>query len=73
MFSALKLLHGALIAKNPLFVNLLDQNIFYFVPIVNPDGVALIEREFGKTSSVLKKRKNMNPNAAKSTDTGIDC
>lgn len=41
------------------------QNIYYIVPIVNPDGVALIEKDFTKSFHILNKRKNMSPNAAK--------
>ena len=56
------------------------QNIYYFVPIVNPDGVALIEQEHFESEQFIQKRKNMNPNAVKSlkgklcsdADSGVD-
>ena len=40
---------------------MLAQSIYYIVPIINKDGVALIEKDFPKSGQVLKKRKNMNP------------
>ena len=44
---------------------MLMQNIYYIVPIVNPDGVNLIEKDFAKSFHILNKRKNMSPEAAK--------
>jgi murein tripeptide amidase MpaA len=65
LYSALKLIHQALVANDEKYQNLLMQNVFYIVPIVNPDGVALIERDFLKTFHLLNKRKNMSPAAMK--------
>jgi hypothetical protein len=54
--------------------------VYYIVPIVNVDGAALVQKEFEKTGLVIKKRKNMSPNATYSTkgytcadeDSGVD-
>lgn len=54
--------------------------MYYIVPIVNVDGAALVQKEFEKTGLVIKKRKNMSPNATYSTkgytcaeeDSGVD-
>lgn len=60
---------------------MLAQNIYYIVPIVNKDGVALIEKDYPKNGgTILKKRKNMSPDAIKSKkgytcapeDSGVD-
>lgn len=74
------MIHGGLISQQPKFRNLLAQNIFYVIPVVNPDGVAMVEREFFKTNQIVKKRKNMNPQAVRSVkefdclaeDSGVD-
>ena len=43
------------------------------MPIVNPDGVSLIETNFAETGKVLKKRKNKNPSAVYSAKTKLAC
>lgn len=43
LYTALKLIHQATVANDEKYQNLLMQNIYYIVPIVNPDGVNLIE------------------------------
>ena len=43
LYAALKLIHQATVANDEKYQNLLMQNIYYIVPIVNPDGVNLIE------------------------------
>lgn len=64
LYTALKLLHQGIINKDEKYQNMLLQNIYYIIPVVNVDGVALIEKEFPKSKgSILKKRKNMSPNA----------
>lgn len=80
LFTALKLLHGGIVHNDPYYKNLLDSNLFYFVPVVNADGLNLIEQDFKKTGKVLKKRKNQNPQAMQSLanvpckpeDSGVD-
>ena len=40
------------------------QNKYYFIPIVNVDGVAMIEEQHSKSRemfTILEKRKNMGP------------
>ena len=77
----LNLLHGALIRKEPKFRNLLAQNKYYFIPAVNPDGLALVEDYFTDNNEIMKKRKNMSPEAQQSMyskevckpeDSGVD-
>lgn len=63
----MKLLQGGLINKDPEVVAQLAKNKFYFIPVVNVDGLALIEqmhKEGGSDSRthIPDKRKNMNPN-----------
>ena len=43
---------------------MLKQSRFYFLPVVNVDGVALIEENHndnGKITTIMDKRKNMGP------------
>jgi len=58
LFSALRLLDEAFVKKNEEYGNLLAQNIYYIVPVVNPDGLALIEKDYAETKKILPKRKN---------------
>jgi len=60
LYTILKLLHGYVHHRQD-DINMLIQNVYYVVPIVNVDGVAVIEEDFKKTGKVLLKRKNMNP------------
>ena len=43
LFQALKLMHEAFVVKDKKFKNLMAQNVYFIVPVVNPDGVAFIE------------------------------
>jgi hypothetical protein len=54
---------------------LLVQNVYYILPVVNPDGVALIEEQFNKhpEQKTMKKRKNMSPNAVYSQQQKYNC
>jgi|TARA_B110000285_G_C14900105_1_gene502809 hypothetical protein len=63
LFQALRLLHGGVVHRDPYYMNLLQQNVYHIVPVVNADGLAMIEADFPKTKKVLKKRKNQNPDA----------
>ena len=50
--------------KDEYSVNMLKDSKFYFLPVVNVDGVALIEQQHsddGKITSIMNKRKNMGP------------
>jgi len=40
LFSLLRLIHGAIIHNDRKFINLLVQNKYYVIPVVNVDGVA---------------------------------
>ena len=68
MLSALKLLHGGVVHKDPFYTSLLQQNVYHVVPVVNQDGLAMIEADYGGSHKVLKKRKNQNPNAQQSAN-----
>lgn len=59
LYSLLKMIHGAT-HNDERYKNMLTQNKYYIVPVVNVDGLAEIEREFNKTGKVLTRRKNMN-------------
>lgn len=63
LFSILMLLHGMIHSdsNDDLSLDLLVQNKYYVVPVVNVDGVALIERHWTETGHFFEKRKNMNP------------
>ena len=43
LYTMLKLLKKGAITKDPQYEKLLNQNKYYFVPILNVDGVSLIE------------------------------
>jgi g-D-glutamyl-meso-diaminopimelate peptidase len=57
---------------------MLAKNKYYFVPVVNPDGVALIEQNHKENPSptkIMDKRKNMNPAGVEKCDAqslGVD-
>jgi len=63
LYTILKLLHGYVHQRQD-DINMLIQNVYYVVPIVNVDGVAVIEEAFKKTGKVVLKRKNMNTNGS---------
>lgn len=44
LYSGLKLLHSGLVKKNKEELLLLAQNKYYLIPVINPDGVAYIEK-----------------------------
>lgn len=72
LYTALKMLHKAFVQNDEKYLNLLMQNTYYIVPIINVDGVSLIEKDFQKSFHILNQRKNMNPNAIKDK-TGTPC
>lgn len=57
------MLHGSLVRKEPRFRNMLAQNKYYVLPMINPDGLALVEDYFNEKNEIMKKRKNMSPDA----------
>jgi Tfp pilus assembly protein FimT len=46
LYSSLKLLHKALVQNDERYQNLLMQNTYYVVPVINVDGLAQIEKDF---------------------------
>jgi hypothetical protein len=60
LYSVLKLLHGGVVHGEKHYVNMLIQNKYYVVPVVNVDGLAYIEHKFVTTGVFSEKRKNMN-------------
>jgi hypothetical protein len=52
---------------------LLAQNKYYVVPVVNPDGVEFIGKNFAEQGRYLHRRKNMNPNAMTSSTSNTPC
>jgi len=72
-----KLLHGV-IHNDDYYVDLLKDNTFYFVPMLNVDGVFDIEQTFFQTADHVMKRKNRNDSwggkwlCGDDTYTGVD-
>lgn len=60
LYSVLRMIHGGYIHNDDKYRNLLTQNKYYVVPVVNVDGLADIESNFDKTGKVQTRRKNMN-------------
>lgn len=59
----LNLLQRGVLNQEEEVTKMLSQNKFYFIPVVNVDGLALIEdyhRSEGTTTSIIDKRKNMS-------------
>jgi carboxypeptidase T len=59
---ALKLLHQGILNKKERYVNMLRTTKFFFVPIINVDGAALVEQHWDDDRKIIDKRKNQNPN-----------
>ena len=72
-----KLLHGV-IHNDDYYIDLLENNTFYIVPIFNVDGVFDIEQTFFQTADHVMKRKNKNDSwggkwlCGDDTYTGVD-
>jgi hypothetical protein len=52
-------------------IDLLKQNTYYFLPVVNVDGLAAIEQDhnlYGKTTAIMSKRKNSGPAGSGSSE-----
>lgn len=74
LYQILNLLHGSLVRKEQKYRNLMAQNKYYVLPMINPDGLALIEEVFEDKHEILKKRKNQSPDAKRSnTYTQYEC
>lgn len=71
----LKLLNLGIAEGQKPFLQMLALNKIFFIPIVNPDGCALIEQEYLKSGKIVTKRKNMSPlhiDRCGDVDSGID-
>jgi murein tripeptide amidase MpaA len=53
---------------------MLSETKFYFIPVINVDGAALIEDHWHSDRKIINKRKNMNPNFQMCSDenSGVD-
>lgn len=75
MYMALKMIHQGLFSKKEKYQQMLATTKFYFIPIINVDGAALVQETWNSDAKILNKRKNMNPsNNAKCGDenSGVD-
>ena len=75
LYMCLKLIHQGLINKRERYVNMLRETKFYFIPVVNVDGAALVEEHWNEEGKILNKRKNMNPEnigTCGEEDSGVD-
>lgn len=64
LYSALKLIQDGYVNNEEYSLNMLKSSKFYFLPVLNVDGVAFIEashNEGGKMNTITDKRKNMGP------------
>jgi hypothetical protein len=43
LYQALRLIYNGVVKLDSVGINLLEQNKYYIIPIVNADGVAMIE------------------------------
>lgn len=62
IYQMLKLLMKGVVQKNDHYQELLMNNKFYFIPILNVDGVALIEKGWNENHKIIPQRKNMDMN-----------
>lgn len=60
MFDMLKLIQMGYVQKDPSYENMLKQNRYYFMPIFNVDGAALIEQFWKADGEIVPRRKNMD-------------
>lgn len=59
---ALKLIHQGVLNKKERYVNMLRTTKFYFIPVINVDGAAMVEDHWLSDGKIINKRKNANPN-----------
>lgn len=73
LYTMLHLIHGGIVHNNTEQVKLLEQNKYYFLPTVNVDGLAEIERVYSINGTFKWQRKNMqqDPNHPE-CDSGVD-
>ena len=79
IYEALKLIKQGYVDKEPEMEKLLAQNKYYFLPVLNVDGVDFIEENWKKLHRVVRKRKNgdngfggCEDESAKGEDVGVD-
>ena len=61
LYVCLKLLHQGYLQNNEKYQRMLASSKFYFIPIINVDGAALVEQHWETEHQILNKRKNANP------------
>lgn len=61
LYLCLKLIHQGYIQNNTQYTNMLNNNVFYFIPVINADGSATVEKHWNAKKEILNKRKNNNP------------
>lgn len=71
-FEMLKLIQMGFIQKDPFYEKMLEQNRYYFMPIVNVDGVAMIEEFWKKDGEIIPRRKNMSKTSSKCKDSTVE-
>lgn len=60
VYQMLKLILKGEVNKIDKYEELLNNNKFYFIPILNPDGVAYIEKHWVEDKKFIPQRKNMD-------------
>ena len=72
----LKLLTKGAVQKDEAFRELLKNNKFYFIPVLNVDGVAFIEKGWNEEHKIIPQRKNLDTQKGCSNmlngDAGVD-
>ena len=58
LYLCLKLIHQGYVQNVTKYANMLENNVFYFIPVINADGSALVERHWNEKKEIMNKRKN---------------
>lgn len=60
--------------RNPRYMQMLEENRYFFLPVLNVDGANVVEEGWTAEKKILNKRKNMNPNFQSCTleNSGVD-
>lgn len=61
VYQMLKLLMKGVVQKNSSYEELLKNNKFIFIPVLNVDGVAFIEKGWEENHKISPQRKNLDP------------
>lgn len=62
LFALVRLLHGGIVGQDAQMKTMLKQNKYYFIPVVNVDGLKLIEDDHNMlkvNNKIMDKRKNV--------------